>query len=680
VTKVTSFGLDDIRRAAQVLEGVAVRTPVLTSPVLDDLAGGRVFLKCENLQRAGSFKFRGAYNKLLSVPEEERAAGVCAISSGNHTQAVAYAAQILGIKAVILMPEDAPPEKLEATQAYGAEVVTYDRYSMPQSEAGKRLREETGLTFISSHDDPMISAGAGTAALELIDEVPALEYLFAPIGGGGGMAGYATVMKELRPDSVVIGAEPSASGIAKHSLDSGERVSIPVPKTIADGQQLTTLGEFPFGVMRGRVDSVFEVDDARIIDAMRLLFERVKIVVEPSGAIALAALIERGDLGGRSAGVILSGGSISIERLHSYLQLNNSSVDATAVDSKSDSEAMTTAAGPPTVTAESPIPSDAAPTSRLRRRRRGPVRAIGRVVFWIFLVFVVTLPLTAPLVARSLKQRGAAPAIEPRPAKVIRGDISQSFNTNGSVVPERTGSVRSPATGKVSEIRVQEGAKVTAGQAIIVVRAADPLGGTGRTFQAEAPFDGIVSQIRVELNGPASAELPIAVVESEKLVVEAQVPPARLGDISTAPEAIEGVSGRKPFACPFIESRRRSAGAAPQGTDQVPVPLQYTLRCGVPAELGLVVGTPVDLVVITRTAKGVLLVPRAAITTRGSEPYVTRVSGPRREQVKVTLGIENERQVEVVSGLSEGDTILDFAPAGPEVQFNTEFGGSSSSN
>lgn len=320
MAKVTSFGLADIRRAAKVLEGVAVRTPVLTSPALDDLTGGRVFLKCENLQRGGSFKFRGAYNKLMSVPEEERAAGVCAISSGNHAQAVAYAAQLLGIKAVILMPEDAPPEKLEATRAYGAEVVTYDRYSMPQSEAGKRLREETGLAFISSHDDPMISAGAGTAALELLDDVPGLDYLFAPIGGGGGMAGYCTVMKELRRDSVVVGAEPAASGIAKRSFDAGERVSIPVPKTIADGQQLTTLGEFPFAVMPDRVNDVVEVEDAQIIDAIRFLFERVKIVVEPSGAIALAALMERRNLDGRSAGVILSGGSIGIRRLHSYLE------------------------------------------------------------------------------------------------------------------------------------------------------------------------------------------------------------------------------------------------------------------------------------------------------------------------------------------------------------------------
>ena len=325
MAKDTSFGLDDIRRAAQVLEGVAVRTPVLTSPALDDLAGGRVFLKCENLQRAGSFKFRGGYNKLLSVSEAERAAGVCAISSGNHAQAVAYAAHILGIRAVILMPEDAPPEKREATESYGAEVITYDRYSMPQSEAGRRLREETGLTFISSHDDPMISAGAGTAALELLEDVPSLEFLFAPIGGGGGMAGYATVMKELRPESVVVGAEPAASGIAKHSLDSGERVSIPVPKTIADGQQLTTLGEFPFAVMRGRVDAVIEVEDAQIIDAIRFLFERVKIVAEPSGAIALAALIARGDLAGRSSGVIISGGSISISRLHSYLEIPTTS-------------------------------------------------------------------------------------------------------------------------------------------------------------------------------------------------------------------------------------------------------------------------------------------------------------------------------------------------------------------
>lgn len=313
------LGIGDIEQAAEVLQGVANRTPVLTSRTLDALAGGPIFLKCENFQRTGSFKFRGAYNKLLSVPKPVRMAGVCAISSGNHAQAVALAAQILEVRAVILMPEDAPFEKLEATRSYGAEVVTYDRYSIPQFEAGRKLREDTGLEFISSHDDPKISAGAGTAAIELLEDVDSIDVLFAPIGGGGGMAGYATVVKERLPKAIVVGAEPAASRIAKRSLEKGERVSIDVPKTIADGQQLTILGELPFAVMQQHVDDVVAVEDAQIVEAIQFFFSRMKIVVEPSGAIALAALLAFGDLGGRRAGVIVSGGNLGIERLRSLL-------------------------------------------------------------------------------------------------------------------------------------------------------------------------------------------------------------------------------------------------------------------------------------------------------------------------------------------------------------------------
>lgn len=316
---VDVFDIGDIEKSAEVLRGVANRTPVLTSRTLDGLAGGSVLLKCENFQRTGSFKFRGAYNKLLSVPEAERNAGVCAISSGNHAQAVALAAQILGVRAVILMPEDAPIQKLEATRSYGAEVVTYDRYSMPQYEAGRRLREDTGLEFISSHDDPMISAGAGTAAIELLEDAGSIDMLLAPIGGGGGMAGYATVIKERIPDALVVGAEPAASRIAKRSLEAGERVSIDVPKTIADGQQLTTLGKLPFAVMQQHVDDVVAVADAQIVDAIKFFLSRMKIVVEPSGAIALAALLKSGDLGGRRAGVIVSGGNLGDDRLRSLL-------------------------------------------------------------------------------------------------------------------------------------------------------------------------------------------------------------------------------------------------------------------------------------------------------------------------------------------------------------------------
>lgn len=311
----------DVEEAAKTLAGVANSTPVLTSRTLDEMAGGHVFLKCENFQRTGSFKFRGAYNKILSIPEAKRKAGVCAVSSGNHAQAVALAARIVGIPAVILMPEDAPPAKLDATRSYGANVVSYDRYSVPQFEAGKRLRDETGLFFISSHDDLAISAGAGTAALELVEEAGAIDLLFAPIGGGGGMAGYCTVVKALNPEATVIGAEPFVSQITKKSLDAGERISIDVPRTIADGQQLTIIGELPFGVMRQRVDEVLAIKDEELVDCMAFLFDRMKIVVEPSGSMGLAALLKFGGLSGRRAGVIVTGGNVGTERFSSLLEL-----------------------------------------------------------------------------------------------------------------------------------------------------------------------------------------------------------------------------------------------------------------------------------------------------------------------------------------------------------------------
>lgn len=317
--------LDDVQRAAEVLKGIAHRTPVLTSHTLDEEVGGAVFLKCENFQRTGSFKFRGAFNKILSLREAERKSGVCTISSGNHSQAVALAAKILGVPAAILMPADAPPGKLAATRAYGADVTLYDRYSIPQFEAGRKFREQTGLAFVSSHDDPAISAGAGTAALELMEEIGEVDVLFAPIGGGGGIAGYSTVVKALYPNALVIGAEPAASRIATRSLETGRRVSIEVPKTIADGQQLTILGEFPFSVMQQRVDEVIAVEDDEIVESISFLLNRVKIVAEPSGAIALAALRKYGDLGGRRAGVIVSGGNVESGRLFSLISESSSS-------------------------------------------------------------------------------------------------------------------------------------------------------------------------------------------------------------------------------------------------------------------------------------------------------------------------------------------------------------------
>ena len=312
---VEPFTLADIQSAATRLAGVVHHTPVITSRTLDRRAGGSVLLKCENFQRTGTFKFRGAYNTVASLPEDERAGGVCTVSSGNHAQAVALAAAEVGIAAVACMPSDAPQTKVDATRGYGAEVVFFDRATSTQYDAGERLRTERGLPFVSSHDDPRISAGAGTAALELIDDAGAIDLLVAPIGGGGGMAGYATAAKSLLPDALVIGAEPAASQLAARSLTAGNRVTVDPFDTIADGQRLTILGAVPFEVIRRRVDAVVPVTDAEIVAAMRMLFERLKLVAEPSGAIALAAVLAgKVDVAGRRVGVIVSGGNIGADR------------------------------------------------------------------------------------------------------------------------------------------------------------------------------------------------------------------------------------------------------------------------------------------------------------------------------------------------------------------------------
>lgn len=305
--------IDDVRRAAAGLEGVAVRTPIVRSDALDEAVGAQVFLKAEHLQRSGAFKFRGAYTKLVSLTEAERRAGVCTVSSGNHAQAVALAGQLLDIAVTVVMPSDAPRVKVEGTTAYGAAVRMFDRFAEKRDDAVRPLVER-GMTFVSSHDDPLISAGAGTAALELFDDAGPLDVLVAPIGGGGGMAGYATVAKALDPMTRVVGAEPAASGVNKRSLAEGRRIEIPPPETIADGQRLTTPGAFPFEVMRELVDEVVLVTDAEIVAAMRLLLEQLDVGAEPSGAIATGALLA-GHVGvaGKRVGVIVSGGNIEPE-------------------------------------------------------------------------------------------------------------------------------------------------------------------------------------------------------------------------------------------------------------------------------------------------------------------------------------------------------------------------------
>ncbi|MER5583073.1 pyridoxal-phosphate dependent enzyme [Streptomyces asoensis] len=307
--------LDDVRDAAARLKGVAHRTPVLRSRTLDELVGAEVLLKCENFQRVGAFKFRGAYNAVSRLAPEQLARGVAAYSSGNHAQAVALAARELGTTAVIVMPEDAPRSKRAATEGYGAEIVTYDRYTGDRAAVAGALAADRGLALIPPYEHPHVMAGQGTAALELLEEAGELDALLVPVGGGGLIAGSATAVKGLHPATRVLGVEPEAGDDTKRSLDAGRRVEIPVPRTIADGQALHTPGELTFSVNRRLVDDIALVDDDEIRAAMRFAFERLKIVMEPSGATPIAALLagRAGPLP-RRVGVILSGGNIDTAR------------------------------------------------------------------------------------------------------------------------------------------------------------------------------------------------------------------------------------------------------------------------------------------------------------------------------------------------------------------------------
>ncbi|AKN70447.1 pyridoxal-5'-phosphate-dependent protein [Streptomyces sp. PBH53] len=311
----------DVREAAARLRGIAHRTPVLTSRTLDSLVGAEVFIKAENVQRMGAFKFRGAYNAIAQLPPEQRAKGIAAYSSGNHAQATALAARELGTTAVILMPEDAPRSKREATAGYGAEVVTYDRYTQDRAALAQALAEDRGLTLIPPYDHPHVIAGQGTAALELLEETGPLDALLVPVGGGGLIAGSATAATALHPGIRVIGVEPEAGDDTKRSLEAGTRVTVPVPRTIADGQALATPGEITFPINQRLVDSIALVSDDEIRTAMRFAFERLKTVLEPSGATPLAALLAgRVENPPRRIGVIASGGNIDVDRFIALTQ------------------------------------------------------------------------------------------------------------------------------------------------------------------------------------------------------------------------------------------------------------------------------------------------------------------------------------------------------------------------
>lgn len=312
----------DIDAARARLEGVAHRTPVFQARTIDERLRARVFLKAENLQRVGAFKFRGAYNHVSALSRESLARGVVASSSGNHAQALALAASLRGSRATILMPSDAPASKRAATLAYGAEVVSFDRYRDDREALTAELAAQRGLAIVHPYDDPHIIAGAGTTAVELLEDKGELDLLVVCTGGGGLLAGCALAAKARFPDIRIIGVEPEASDDWQRSLRAGERVTVTVGKTIADGQQLPRPGELNFRVAQPLLADIVTVSDAEIIAAMTLLFERCKLVCEPSGATALAALLAGHiDVRGLRVGVTLSGGNIDAARFVEILGL-----------------------------------------------------------------------------------------------------------------------------------------------------------------------------------------------------------------------------------------------------------------------------------------------------------------------------------------------------------------------
>lgn len=309
----------DIQAAAARLDGVAHRTPVFTSRTLDALLGLQVFLKAENLQRMGAFKFRGGYNAVSVLSDAQRAAGVVAFSSGNHAQAVALAAQLHGCRATIVMPHDAPPLKLAATRGYGADVVLYDRYTEDRAAIATRLTEERGSALIPPFDHLPVMAGQGTTALELIEQTAdsgPLDALIVCTGGGGFLSGCTVAAKHLLPGIQVYGAEPERGNDVQQSLRSGRIVGLTeVPRTICDGQQTQAVGKHPFEVIQALVTDILDVPDPVVVEAMRFVFDRMKLVLEPSGACALAALMHHRDrFQGQRVGVTLSGGNIGVER------------------------------------------------------------------------------------------------------------------------------------------------------------------------------------------------------------------------------------------------------------------------------------------------------------------------------------------------------------------------------
>jgi threonine dehydratase len=313
--------IDDVRAAASRIKGLAHRTPVLESRSVDARVGGRVFFKCENLQRAGAFKFRGAFNTLSQLSPDQRSRGIITYSSGNHAQATALAGSLLGVPTTIVMPHDAPVVKRRATETYGGTIVTYHRGSENREAIGRRLADERGLTLVPPYDHPAIVCGQGTAALELFEQAGPLDLLLVPCGGGGLLSGTAIVAAALAPGCRVVGVEPDAGNDAVRSLDSGVLQTVDNPLTIADGARTPSLGTLNFAIVRAHVAAMTSVPDAALVRTMHLLAERMKLVVEPTGALAAAALLEgRVRAAGRRVGVMLSGGNVDLVQFGEWMR------------------------------------------------------------------------------------------------------------------------------------------------------------------------------------------------------------------------------------------------------------------------------------------------------------------------------------------------------------------------
>ncbi|MBU9682322.1 threo-3-hydroxy-L-aspartate ammonia-lyase [Burkholderia gladioli] len=305
----------DVAAAAERIAGHAHRTPVLTSRTVDEALGAQVFFKCENFQRMGAFKFRGAFNALSRFSEAQRKHGVVTFSSGNHAQAIALSARLLGMPATIVMPHDAPAAKVAATRGYGGRVVIYDRYRDDREQIGRELAEKEGLTLIPPYDHADVIAGQGTAAAELFQEVGALDAVFAPLGGGGLLSGTALATRELSPGAELYGVEPAAGNDGQQSFAAGSIVHIDTPKTIADGAQTQHLGNLTFQIIRRDVDAILTASDAELVEGMRFFASRMKMLVEPTGCLSFAAARQRkAQLEGKRVGIIVSGGNVDLEK------------------------------------------------------------------------------------------------------------------------------------------------------------------------------------------------------------------------------------------------------------------------------------------------------------------------------------------------------------------------------